>query len=160
MVVNAGDLALIGIDTIDNINVVAIGVMMGPSDVLAPVYVRLGKTIFPEFFLSFDHSSSTPLYQQVEQDIRRKIASGEFPVGMQLEPHRALAVSYGVSIITINKALSGLVSEGVLHSRVGRGTFVAAKPFRLQEGQRGPPDARLRSTRSGQSLLLPRCSRG
>jgi len=54
--------------------------------------------------------------------------SGEFPVGMQLEPHRALAVSYGVSIITINKALSGLVSEGVLHSRVGRGTFVAVRP--------------------------------
>ena len=35
---------------------------------------------------------------------------------------------YGVSIITINKALSGLVSEGVLHSRVGRGTFVAVRP--------------------------------
>src|SRR6185503_2772101 len=28
----------------------------------------------------------------------------------------------------INKALSGLVSEGVLHSRVGRGTFVAVRP--------------------------------
>jgi DNA-binding LacI/PurR family transcriptional regulator len=39
-----------------------------------------------------------------------------------------MAVSYGVSIITINKALSGLVSEGVLHSRVGRGTFVAVRP--------------------------------
>lgn len=37
-------------------------------------------------------------------------------------------MSYGVSVITINKALSGLVSEGVLHSRVGRGTFVASRP--------------------------------
>jgi DNA-binding LacI/PurR family transcriptional regulator len=50
------------------------------------------------------------------------------PVGTQLLPHRELATSYGVSIITINKALSGLVSEGILHSRVGRGTFVAARP--------------------------------
>lgn len=54
--------------------------------------------------------------------------SGEMPVGTQLEPHREMAVSYGVSVITINKALSGLVSEGILHSRVGRGTFVAVRP--------------------------------
>lgn len=50
------------------------------------------------------------------------------PVGTQIQPHRELAISYGVSIITINKALSGLVSEGILHSRVGRGTFVALRP--------------------------------
>jgi len=78
--------------------------------------------------LSIDPGAATHLYQQVEQDIRRKIASGEMPVGTQLLPHRELALSYGVSIITINKALSGLVSEGILHSRVGRGTFVAARP--------------------------------
>jgi LacI family transcriptional regulator len=69
-----------------------------------------------------------PLYQQVAADIRGKIISGEMPVGMQLLPHREMAVRYGVSVITINKALSGLVSEGVLHSRVGRGTFVAVRP--------------------------------
>jgi DNA-binding LacI/PurR family transcriptional regulator len=69
-----------------------------------------------------------PLYQQVALDIRRKIISGEMPVGTQLQPHRELAVSYGVSMITINKALSGLVSEGLLYSRVGRGTFVAVRP--------------------------------
>ena len=78
--------------------------------------------------LSIDPGAATHLYQQVEQDIRRKIASGEMPVGTQLLPHREMATSYGVSIITINKALSGLVSEGILHSRVGRGTFVAARP--------------------------------
>ena len=69
-----------------------------------------------------------PLYQQVALDIRRKITSGEMPVGTQLQPHRELAISYGVSMMTINKALSGLVSEGILHSRVGRGTFVAIRP--------------------------------
>ena len=69
-----------------------------------------------------------PLYQQVALDIRRKIASGEMPIGTQLQPHREMAVSYGVSMMTINKALAGLVSEGLLHSRVGRGTFVASRP--------------------------------
>jgi DNA-binding LacI/PurR family transcriptional regulator len=75
-----------------------------------------------------DHAASTPLYQQVATDIRRRIVSGEMPVGMQLPPHRELATRYGVSGITINKALSGLVSEGILNSRVGRGTFVARRP--------------------------------
>lgn len=78
--------------------------------------------------LSIDPGAATPLYQQVALDIRTRIMSGEIPVGTQLQPHRELAVSYGVSVITINKALSGLVSEGVLHSRVGRGTFVAVRP--------------------------------
>jgi LacI family transcriptional regulator len=69
-----------------------------------------------------------PLYQQVAAHIRQQIISGEMPVGTQLLPHRELAVEYDVSIMTINKALSILVSEGVLHSRVGRGTFVAVRP--------------------------------
>src|SRR5262245_52000333 len=78
--------------------------------------------------MSIDPGSGIPLYQQVAAHIRRQIISGEMPVGTQLQPHRQLATHYGVSIMTINKALSGLVSEGVLHSRVGRGTFVAVRP--------------------------------
>ena len=78
--------------------------------------------------MSIDPGAAIPLYQQVAADIRRKIISGQMPVGTQLQPHRELATSYDVSIMTINKALSGLVSEGVLHSRVGRGTFVAVRP--------------------------------
>jgi LacI family transcriptional regulator len=78
--------------------------------------------------LGIDPGSNTPLYQQVAADIRRLIVDGGIPVGSQLQPHRQLAESYGVSVITINKALAGLVSEGVLHSRVGRGTFVLVRP--------------------------------
>jgi LacI family transcriptional regulator len=69
-----------------------------------------------------------PLYQQVAADIRRQIISGEMAVGTQIPPHKDLAVQYGVSVITINKALSGLVSEGLLYSHVGRGTFVMVRP--------------------------------
>lgn len=78
--------------------------------------------------MRIDHAEATPLYQQVAADIRRRIISGEMPIGTQLPPHRELATRYGVSGITINKALAGLVSEGVLYSRVGRGTFVALRP--------------------------------
>jgi DNA-binding LacI/PurR family transcriptional regulator len=75
-----------------------------------------------------DPSAPVPLYQQVAADIRRKIVNGEMPVGSRIPPHRDLSTQYGVSIITINKALSGLVSEGLLHSHVGRGTFVMVRP--------------------------------
>src|SRR6185503_19026406 len=78
--------------------------------------------------MSIDPASAVPLYQQVAAHIRQQIVSGAMPVGTQLQPHRQLATHYGVSIMTINKALAGLVSEGVLHSRVGRGTFVAVRP--------------------------------
>jgi DNA-binding LacI/PurR family transcriptional regulator len=75
-----------------------------------------------------DSNAPVPLYQQVAADIRRQIVAGEMPVGSRIPPHRDLAVQYGVSIITINKALSGLVSEGLLYSHVGRGTFVMVRP--------------------------------
>ena len=91
----------------------------------------------PAHRVRLDHVAATPLYQQVAADLRRRIASGEIAVGTQLPPHRELATNYGVSLVTVNKALSGLVAEGVLYSRVGRGTFVATRPPQHQELPRG-----------------------
>jgi len=91
--------------------------------------------------VSIDPGSSVPLYQQVAADLRRQIVSGDMPVGTRLQPHRELAGTYGVSIITINKALAGLVAEGVLHSRVGRGTFVAVRPAPIEPAS--PADRQL-----------------
>jgi LacI family transcriptional regulator len=84
-----------------------------------------------------DPAASTPLYQQVAADLRRRISHGEIAVGARVAPHRELATEYGVSLITINKALAGLVSDGILHSRVGRGTFVAIRPPQTHEGPKG-----------------------
>ncbi|MCU0650042.1 MAG: GntR family transcriptional regulator [Gemmatimonadaceae bacterium] len=78
--------------------------------------------------MRIDHATATPLYQQIATEIRRQIVDGELVVGQRLPPHRQLAKQLGVSLITINKALSGLVSEGVLISRVGYGTTVAVRP--------------------------------
>ena len=78
--------------------------------------------------LRLDAAAPVPLYQQVAADIRRRIVSGDMPVGVQIPPHKELATEYGVSVITINKALSGLVSEGLLYSHVGRGTYVMVRP--------------------------------
>ncbi len=86
--------------------------------------------------MSIEHDSNTPLYQQIAEDIKEKIASGAMPPGSRIQPFRELAGVYGVSVMTINKALSGLISEGVLSSRVGKGTFVAEKKSGIPEGRK------------------------
>ncbi len=77
--------------------------------------------------MPIDFQDSTPLYIQIVKDINDKISSGEFEVGQQLKSHKQLAEEYDVSLITIKSALSTLIDEGVLFSRVGKGTFVAEK---------------------------------
>ncbi len=82
--------------------------------------------------MPIDPSSDTPLYQQISEDLRKQIRSGALPTGTRLPPIRQLTTLYGVSIITINKALASLVSEGLVDSHVGRGTFVSPLPESLK----------------------------
>ena len=69
----------------------------------------------------------TPLYKQIADDLKAKIARGELNVGDQVGSHSELSKSYNVSVITVKKALSDLIAEGYLYGRVGKGTFVARK---------------------------------
>ncbi len=77
--------------------------------------------------MPIDFQDSTPLYVQIIQDIKEKIANKELPIGEQLSSHKELASEYDVSLITIKSALSTLIDEGYLYSRVGKGTFVAKR---------------------------------
>lgn len=67
----------------------------------------------------------TPLYEQVELDIKNKIQKGILLPGQQIASQNDLAREYEVSLITIKKALYNLVNEGVLYTRIGKGTYVA-----------------------------------
>jgi DNA-binding FadR family transcriptional regulator len=57
--------------------------------------------------------------------LRRQIELGELPAGERLPGHRGLAAQYDVSLSTIREAISMLVSDGLITTRAGRGTFVA-----------------------------------
>ncbi len=74
-----------------------------------------------------DSKNSEPLYIQVANDIKSKIASGKLQVGHQLASQNELAKEYSVSQITIRKAFAELTKIGVVYSRVGKGSFVASK---------------------------------
>jgi GntR family transcriptional regulator len=67
-----------------------------------------------------------PIYHQLNGHLRRLIASGQCPVGSKFLTERQICEEFGVSRVTANKALSNLVSEGLLEFRKGVGTFVRA----------------------------------
>ncbi|GIN20932.1 MAG TPA: GntR family transcriptional regulator [Bacillus bacterium] len=65
-----------------------------------------------------------PLYQQVKDYLHKKIISGEWAAGYQLPAEKDLATQFGVSTITIKRAVLELVDEGLLYRQSGKGTFV------------------------------------
>ena len=66
-----------------------------------------------------------PLYLTVCEELRRRIASGEYPVHSRIPSEFALSDSFSVSRVTVRKALEALESEGLLERFQGRGTYVA-----------------------------------
>lgn len=65
------------------------------------------------------------MYAQVMEQIRARIAAGDWPAGKELPSIRALAAGLNVSVITIKRAYLDLESEGVIVTRHGKGSFVA-----------------------------------
>jgi GntR family transcriptional regulator len=65
-------------------------------------------------------------YQQIADDLRRRIRSGEFVRGQVLPSEAALGVAHDASRVTIRKALESLRSEGLVESRQGFGWSVAS----------------------------------
>jgi GntR family transcriptional regulator len=72
-----------------------------------------------------NQESHAPLYQQLHRALRDAIADNRLPAEEALPPERELAEEFGVSRITVRKALDALVGEGMLTRRQGAGTFVA-----------------------------------
>jgi len=72
-----------------------------------------------------DHIN-VPRYQQVFSALQQWIAQGHYPPLSRLEPEKQLCEIFGVSRITIRKALELLAAEGLVKSVQGKGTFVQA----------------------------------
>lgn len=69
--------------------------------------------------------SGQPKYQRLKENIKGKIRDGKWQPGDRIFSERIMADRFGVSRITVKKAISDLIGEGVLEHRKGkRGTFV------------------------------------
>lgn len=65
-----------------------------------------------------------PIYTQLNELLRELLNSGEFQPGEQFLTERKIAERFQVSRVTANKALSHLVTSGLVEFRKGVGTFV------------------------------------
>jgi GntR family transcriptional regulator, frlABCD operon transcriptional regulator len=72
-------------------------------------------------------TSERPLYKQLMQRLRNDITAGVYPAGERIPGEQALCEIYGVSRVTVRKALEEIVRGGLLVRRQGKGTFVARK---------------------------------
>lgn len=66
----------------------------------------------------------TPLYYQIEMDVRKKIVAGGYKPGHLLPSERNLMDTYKVSRLTVRKAINRLAIQGLVVKKQGKGTFV------------------------------------
>lgn len=71
---------------------------------------------------------------RIAQSIREQIDGGALRSHDPLAPERELCLSYGVSRMTVRRALSLLESEGLLYRDGTRGTFVAEPRVQIRLG--------------------------
>jgi len=79
-------------------------------------------------------TSERPLYKQLMQRIRDDITVGIYPAGERIPGEQVLCKTYGVSRVTVRKALDEIVQEGLLTRRQGKGTFVAQEKIKRDLG--------------------------
>ncbi|HJD23337.1 MAG TPA: GntR family transcriptional regulator [Firmicutes bacterium] len=75
---------------------------------------------------SCPYENSRPIYLQIMDRIRRRIAAGEWRAGERVPPVRDLALEFGVNPNTMQRSLSELEREGLLYSERTAGRYITA----------------------------------
>lgn len=113
-----------------------------------------------------EHDSPLTVWGQIQRDLRHRIDASEFRPGVRIPTEVELMAHYGVSRVTIRRALSALIDEGYLRSRRGSGTYVTdrtlsmvcdldlARPWREQLVSDGH-DARAELIETAVGVALP-----
>jgi GntR family histidine utilization transcriptional repressor len=72
---------------------------------------------------------NTPIFQRIKDYLLAEIAAGRWKEGELVPSEQALVRQFGVSRMTVNRAVRELTAEQVLTRRQGAGTFVAPKKY-------------------------------
>lgn len=86
--------------------------------------------------LSIQPNSGVPIYLQVIQQVKHRVATGALRPGERLPSVREIAEQLQVNPNTIAKAITELERQGVVETRRGSGTFVVASGERLSRAER------------------------
>ena len=93
-------------------------------------------------------SGELPIYRQIMREITEAIAGGRLKPGDRLASHRELAEQLVIAPLTVKKAYDELETLGFIETQRGRGTFVSARPPRLN-----PADQREQIKAAARKLL-------
>lgn len=94
-------------------------------------------------------------YLQLKEDLMAEIMRGVYKPHDRLPSQRELGTEYGLSHMTVRRAINELISEGVIYAQQGRGLFVAEPK---QQAELGPlysftEDMRLRGMHASSRVL-------
>jgi GntR family transcriptional regulator len=76
-----------------------------------------------------------PIWSQIEEGLRRLLASGSLGPGDTVPSVRELATELRVNPATVSKAYQRLVGAGLMEVRRGDGTYVSAAPPAVRKSE-------------------------
>lgn len=71
----------------------------------------------------------TPLYVQLMEELETSIRNGVYKPGDKIMTEAEIAREYGVSLITVRKAVGSLMEKGLVVRKQGKGTFVTKPKY-------------------------------
>ena len=87
-------------------------------------YIQYLRVKEKQMNIIISNSSGVPLYEQIEEQIKSQIMTGELVQGEALPSMRVLAKELKISIITTKRAYEDLERDGFIESVTGKGSFV------------------------------------
>ncbi|MDP9806108.1 DNA-binding transcriptional regulator YhcF (GntR family) [Trueperella bonasi] len=84
---------------------------------------------------ALDFDSKTPIYMQIDRDIRKRILAGELAAGDQLMSTTQYATTYRINPATANKAFNQLAADGIIYKQRGIGMFVTDDAAAILRGE-------------------------
>ena len=94
----------------------------GCSQIVIIVELRAGKLYIQVVRAT---SKTAPKYQQILDDLKSAITSGEYAAGQRLPSEHELVRRFGTSRVTVNRALRELQLTGFIERRAGSGSYVS-----------------------------------
>lgn len=82
------------------------------------------------------NSSNNPIYEQIAEQIKNQILTGELSPGDSLPSIRSLARELQISVITTKRAYEELEKEGFIETVGGKGSFVSGENKELLREKR------------------------
>ena len=85
--------------------------------------------------LILSNISGVPIYEQIKQQVKSAIMSGDLQAGETLPSLRTLAKELKISVLTVTRAYTELEQEGFVKNIQGRGCFVLGQGSELLREQ-------------------------